>query len=544
MKKYAFCFCYQEVDKDDMIWEYFRPYGPKELIKLVSSEYMKDMLERASIEGKTFEEFVEKYGLHQKDYIVDISEMRNRENAMWINDEHDLMELSLWDYIADARAVSAPIRTENSTIINHLATRTLQARIYFDYVKILLSILVYLDDEEWNVRTIDAPDLPLSPEEVEHLDRIIQIVYNGLLDKKKRTDSEFEIYEKIKEETEYIRSERESNILAEIMSYLSGKKKSYKKERIQRMWEELVIRVCNASEYEFEYKVEYYILLKPVGVLKNALDANTRPAAVLAVMNSYRQRDDSLDIGGIVDKLITRQELVAKYDCDTLLKLEMIHKVSEEFNNTTIKDFLKGKVGKKIINKYSKDESGCFLLLFTQKEKYFSLSGIADEKSSTKSRCMEELAVYIMKNIFEVKGKLCSGNVRNQTFEYNWCYLDQDTIRYTEIINNKNNIKYISSPQTYGDDLKNRRINIGDNKIIGNTYGCCERKVLGHSNLPIVKIIYCRWAPCSKCAPAVYYLTNCNFFAYAKNFREWVENGCKSELKRYAVNKVAAYEIV
>ena len=87
-------------------------------------------------------------------------------------------------------------------------------------------------------------------------------------------------------------------------------------------------------------------------------------------------------------------------------------------------------------------------------------------------------------------------NPRNSGFYFDWCYLDDTSParRYTEILDNgsEDPSKYIPFYEEFRNDINNHSLN---NKEIGNTYGCCERKMLAFSGYQDVSEIYSRWLP-------------------------------------------------
>ena len=180
----------------------------------------------------------------------------------------------------------------------------------------------------------------------------------------------------------------------------------------------------------------------------------------------------------------------------------------------------KGEVVKELYNRYTSKGYGCFAILVTSKnKKYFALSGAYEvHDKQHKREQIEKLEKYIRQNA------LNNGNV-----PYVWAKLDDNTLRYTEILNktSKQTDKYFKFPIRYCND------SITDFNSIGITYGCCERKIFGYLKTETVKQIYSRWAPCWKCKPAVLVASPEKFYAFAKNFDEWKSRGKTMQLKNY-----------
>lgn len=199
-------------------------------------------------------------------------------------------------------------------------------------------------------------------------------------------------------------------------------------------------------------------------------------------------------------------------------------------NRSDVLDNLKGEVGKKLYDNYSNFEDGCFAILITStNKKYFALSGAYEiHNNEHKRKQIGKLAEYIKGNA-----------LRNSNVEYILASLNDDTLRYTEILDRKSAQvrKYIKFPHRYCND------SITDFNSIGITYGCCERKIFGYLTTETVKQIYSRWAPCWKCKPAVLAASPEKFYAFAKNFYEWESRGKTMQLKNYIITTPVTFLI-
>ncbi|GAU75826.1 hypothetical protein [Fusibacter sp. 3D3] len=129
-------------------------------------------------------------------------------------------------------------------------------------------------------------------------------------------------------------------------------------------------------------------------------------------------------------------------------------------------------------------------------------------------------------------------DVRNHHYDFNWAYLSGDTERYTKFLNDILSVEYIPSAIKLDDD--GEIVNWDSQKgSIGNTYACCERKMLSFIKNNNNKHFYIRWAPCEKCRPGLI-SNSCEISISALdiNFSSWVNSGRSNELKCYIVKQI------
>ena len=204
-----------------------------------------------------------------------------------------------------------------------------------------------------------------------------------------------------------------------------------------------------------------------------------------------------------------------------------------------IKSALKLKKDFNLVNKYSGKKQGCYtIFVLPNGEKYWALSG-TDSWDRNKRLQMEMLVKYIFDNTF---GWHHVTNIYTKNHGIRYCPIRKKTMRYTEVIEPDSNskIKYVDKKEKLGDDLKTRRIDKRKDdylRKIGLTYGCCERKIMSYLSDFNGITIYSRWAPCEKCMPAIFELGKYTYYAYAKNYMEWINGGKPMKLEKYTVEK-------
>ena len=179
MGKYAFQFEHklQNSKKGSTVIEYFVPYSQDELLTIISSRRLAAIIRRSKKRPVSFDRFVEKYNLQNEEYIANIDQSDFENNSsLWINDAENIYDLSMWDYLADAIAVTNAYRYhyENMDYVNTLADITMFSRIKFFYTRVILSLLVYIDDDENNDFYHSAPEKgPLPESSANILDSIL-----------------------------------------------------------------------------------------------------------------------------------------------------------------------------------------------------------------------------------------------------------------------------------------------------------------------------------------------------------------------------------
>lgn len=556
MGKYAFCFehkIFAGEDNNKTIKEYFIPYRPDILFKVVKNRILKQRLERARRLERTFDDFIEEHNLQNEDYIVRIPENGNIDNSWWINDEMSIDELSMWDYLADVRTVVDAVRfgRELTEQVNHTAEVTMISRLKFDHLKLIISILIYTDGPDFEpLNYNDEPPLDLGPETREQLIQIYRELKNP-----EYVDLDF-LRNLVQEYIDWSNDigdigiySRAYTLIKEIEVILEGMKKTYRIKdhnyyisRLKDMRNKFVKSLGVQYERRYNYIKKYVSLITENGlVVSEIVNVDFSDEGILE-MCLFEERMDK-NIPHILKNLV-------KYE---MQELSLIKDIGSNFNNfknftsrfnNDMKNIIGGEVGKTILEKYMSDGKGCFAILITNSnKKYFSLSG-REELNKNKVKQMETLAKYIMENVLNTG--MIINDVYLQNYNYNWSALNGNAISYTEILDYgfEQPEKYISSPEILSNDFNlSKNLNKDDLQKIGHTYGCCERKILGYLGSDSVREIYSRWAPCWRCRPAVLASMPCEFFAFAKNFDDWKLQNRSMQLKAYIVTQKTEYDV-
>lgn len=555
MRKYAFCFehkIFAGEDNNKIIKEYFIPYPPDILFEVVKNRILKQRLKKARDLSRTFDDFIEEHNLQNEDYIVRLPENGNIDNLWWLNDEMSIDELSMWDYLADARAVVDAVRfgRELPEQVNHTAEITMNSRLKFDHFKLIISILIYTDGPDFEPLDYNN-ELPLELES-ETKEQLIQI-YRALKNPKNVNIDNLKSLVQ-----EYIvRSNdigvigiysRAYNLIKEIEVILEGwtninklKDDNYYISRLKDMKNKFIKSLGEQYERRYKYIKKYVSLITENGlVVSEIVNVDFSDEGILK-MCLFEERMDN-NIPHILKNLVKYEMHEQSLIKDIGYNFNNFKNFASGFNNE-MKKIIYGEVGKKIYNKYMSDGKGCFAILITNSnKKYFSLSG-REELNKNKVKQMETLAKYIMENVLNTE--MIINDVYLQNYNYNWSALNGNAIRYTEIlVDGFEQPKYISSPEILSNDFNlSNKLNEDDLQKIGHTYGCCERKMLGYLGSDSVREIYSRWAPCWRCRPAVLTSMPCEFFAFAKNFEDWELQNRSMQLKAYIVTQKIEYDV-
>ena len=553
MEKYAFCFehkIFSDVGQKENITEYFRPYSPEVLLEIVKSNSLKERLNHAIHTEQTFENFIERYNLQDSQYVRRLNKDELQEHSLWINDENDLSEISQWDYLADAKLIIETIRFGKNLIEkpNYLAPLTMISRLQFEHLKLIISILVYTDFpdfEEWQIHTSPLPEL-----DSETRDLLLHLFRE--IDSEPYSDSEFiiDLCERYFQQEHSLSEKNNVTILIRQIyelynapsALLGSPEYKYHINRVKYLKKQFFSILGTKS-------LKRQVFIKNCLSLVNDNGKFVRKEKIVSmsdvqILEMCLGADSYYDFAGtLVEELITYplyEKIITDYI--SLPHASDFTKMTNSFNQNIGKVLL-GKVGHKIYDKYFSEGRGCFTILITaQNKKYFAFSG-REELNSQKYHQMEELAKYIMKNAFNITSPIT--DIYAHTYEYNWAYLNNNTPRYTTILTSSNALSgnYISTPQTLSNDIVNKTINRNDLDTIGNTYGCCERKILGHISGTGISEIYSRWAPCWKCRPAILAIQPCDYYAYADldSLKKGKDIGIT--LKKYTVTCTTTYGI-
>lgn len=181
---------------------------------------------------------------------------------------------------------------------------------------------------------------------------------------------------------------------------------------------------------------------------------------------------------------------------------------------------------KRKLDKWTKGGS-CIGIMETPTETFFALSGRNDYIGTVwngELSTLTEIQDIANKIIGEFPG-------------YKWARLTDNTRRFTEF-RLKREYPNLLGGGMYKELQNDWPLNGGmDIETIGSTYGCCERKMqAAHKNdYSDVKTIYCKFAPCDMCIPALAMESDVTIYALAKDYNEW--EGIRDNYKRAPLQK-------
>lgn len=545
MGEYAFCFKHNLFgdNESESFIEYFIPYVPEVLMEIVDDEEIREQL--ANPHWKSFDEFVEAHNLQKEaDYIQEIPD-----EGWWMNDENTIDELCAWDYLADAKAIIEAERAngESTEHINDVAEATMIGRLYFKHLKVFISILVYTDgpDPE-GVLNESEPPIDFGPGTKEKILEIHRIIRDIKLGEIPFDNFENSLKEYIKRIGDVGRGDEKREISDLIEKIIKELEKGFSVKSLKD-FENYNYKISALSkpenfcellgvQYEKRYtyiETYYRILLHyaPELYRYKCWSSYITDEELLTLcidkgeLNNFRYELNSSMVAEVVKRWIQSCSFLNNDDNYFRCLARRLQDCYNLFPNE-----LMGIVAKKLCEKYSSQNDGCFAILITStNKKYFALSGAYEiHNNEHKRKQIGKLAEYIKGNA-----------LRNSNVEYILASLNDNTLRYTEILDRKSaqDRKYIKFPRRYCND------SITDFNSIGITYGCCERKIFGYLTTETVKQIYSRWAPCWKCKPAVLAASPEKFYAFAKNFYEWESREKTMQLKNYIITTPVTFLI-
>lgn len=531
MSKYTIAFTYQPFSDSQSITEYFRPYTQDALLKIINNQTLRLHLKISKTKNIDFDTFVEKYNLQEHKYIRSTKDIPlGPDSPNWINDEDDVFESSLWDFLADAIAI-APMekfRFDNVSYLNKLATATYRSKVDFYNLKIILSLLIYIDggdnstEEPFpfdnncpNHLSKDANQLLL-----EFCQNVYTFITNANIDLENIISSRnqlawLQLPQKLKDSISYIFS---VIIAPDYIHFNKADQKKHKKFILNLL--EKLLQEFLPTYFERSNTLALLHTLKPgTRIRKRGHD----------ILTNLKCIDNSVYTS-------TKSDLINKIFSDNIsyfaINVKKIGQLSTQPSEISkLDDFISNcapKFGKENYHK----KNGCFAILNTSSgQHYFAFSSI---KELTNKEKMENLVNIVMENVFHLKNVY---DVSAHIYPYNWCRLcdTADIRRYTELLKHgsKDPTKYISPPETYVTDTSTTTTY--PTPIISNTYGCCERKLLAYSGYSQAIEIYSRWAPCWRCRPALIDAPSCRIYAFA-NIDEYKNNKhIDMSLKEYTI---------
>ena len=556
MGKYAFQFEHKirNSKKESKVKEYFIPYSQDELLTIISNKRLAALIRRSKKRPVSFDRFVEKYNLQSEEYIANINQSDFENNSpLWINDTENIYGLSMWDYLADAIAVTNAYQYhyEYMDFVNTLADITMLSRIKFFYTRVILSLLVYIDDDENNDFYHSAPEKGPLPESSANI--LNSILHN--LERARNGSDSINLIKKSRQYALELSSVRIRTIIIRTCDIILSSPQQENKDFtvyalvitncirdvkivLKGMYQEQLLTLCG-----------YETLTLHKAAPRNTTNRNTimpvlsQRLAYCMKKASYHSAKYNYISDTIRRELQTFQNIEETIDNSSLSPYSDIQKLRQHLTVDAPRWTQKA---------YGDNEQGtsCYALLITRSGKrYFALSGGVKELTSNCSSgkagqltALETLVKNIMENILADPAKhVVVQNPRNSGFYFDWCYLynNSPARRYTEILDNgsEDPSKYIPFYEEFRNDISNHSLN---NKETGNTYGCCERKMLAFSGYQDVAEIYSRWAPCWRCRPAILNIQSCDYYAFEP---APTQNKVSSQLKKYRVVPQTNYTV-
>lgn len=189
---------------------------------------------------------------------------------------------------------------------------------------------------------------------------------------------------------------------------------------------------------------------------------------------------------------------------------------------------------------YTADDCGCFCVVDNDDKIYYAFSG----DDSDKPKDFDKFSKLVKQNLDREFNReatqccisdetLCYG-VRDKEF---WAF--PKSLSYKDYRQECNRIRYCYS-KLCGSQLFSNTVQRMSNKYccsklcvsqlsnelsVGSLYGCCERKIFVNTKNQMPMEVHCRWAPCQRCAPAVYEEINRHshfeYIALAKGFNDF-----------------------
>ena len=556
MGKYAFQFEHKlrNSKEESTVKEYFIPYSQDELLTIISNRRLAALIRRSKNRPVSFDRFVEKYNLQSEEYIANINQSDFENNSpLWINDTENIYDLSMWDYLADAIAVTNAYQYhyEYMDFVNTLADITMLSRIKFFYTRVILSLLVYIDDDENNDFYHSAPEKGPLPESSAN-------ILNSILHNLERACNGSDSINLIRRSRQYALELSSDRIRTMIISTCDIILSSHRQENDDFTVYASVITNCIKDVKNVLKDIYQEQLLTLYGyetlTLHKAAPYNTTNRNTIMPVLSQRL--------AYCMKKASYHSAKYNYISDTIRReLQTFQNIEEAIDNSSLSSYsdiqklrqhLTVDAPRWTQKAYGDNEQGtsCYALLITRSGKrYFALSGGVKELTSNCSSgkagqltALETLVKNIMENILADPAKhVVVQNPRNSGFYFDWCYLyhNSPARRYTEILDNgsEDPSKYIPFYEEFQNDISNHSLN---NKEIGNTYGCCERKMLAFSGYQDVAEIYSRWAPCWRCRPAILNIQSCDYYAFEP---APTQNKVSSQLKKYRVVPQTNYTV-
>lgn len=312
-----------------------------------------------------------------------------------------------------------------------------------------------------------------------------------------------------------------------------------------------------------QFKIDFSILYRML-LNRNLFDVVERNReAFIDVLYNIAQR--SLDSDGDKEEFSKeriREQLDAGQTPNNIIKA-LIRKIyvtarsrlSQVYNLQFSSNYLQQVINavnascSKVRKKYEKRQ-GCFCVVDNEDKIYYAFSG----DDSDKPKDFDKFSKLVKQNLDREFNReatrccisdetLCYG-VRDKEF---WAF--PKSLSYKDYRQECNRIRYwyskLCNSQLFSNTAQRMSNKYCCSKLcvsqlsnelsVGSLYGCCERKIFVNTKNQMPMEVHCRWAPCQRCAPAVYEEINRHshfkYIALAKSFNDFDFNDFEKKVK-------------
>lgn len=295
-----------------------------------------------------------------------------------------------------------------------------------------------------------------------------------------------------------------------------------------------------------QFKVDFSILYR---MLSNKKLESSDNETIVKVLHGIAQR--SLDeekkkdftSRHIREQIETGKEQVAINNLISAIHETAKARLKYVYNLDTTDDILEIVIkavnnASRYVRKKYEDDKGCFCVVVNDGKKYFAFSGddSGEHKKSKINKALEKLEVGLKNaNMLGVNAERCY--ITDKTLSYG-IRTEHDFLPFPRPLSYK---KYMAR-FSYFDECNYRDKFYSKCCLLsivtdytGDLYSCCERKIFSFIKNQKPMEVHCRWAPCEKCAPAVYEEirkhSDFKFVALAKDFPDF-EKKLKKNIRK------------
>ena len=360
-------------NSDYPIAEYFVPYKPDVLQKIVKSKLVSEELDMVASEYGSFEEYAKSLE------ALDLNFESVEDESVWINDEYNLSENNMWDYLADVTLINDTVMQGNSDsgeALNMEALQTFASRIKYDFRRIAISIVIYTE------RYVHEDYVDFSDNEKTILTDIYRLIDRASKCKVHDIGEIDDIHEKFltgyhkftatsrNENLEFV-LEKADSIIKSMVSDIGQKEKIgyytktlniIKKEILKSSGEKVTLKkryIRFISNIAQAFNIETYDMPKDDSAIFEACIWKDKLTEI------YRHFFISLSQINTNDELVSTGsnnfESMTKRFTEEIAKIKSALKLNKDFN---------------LVNKYSGKKQGCYtIFVLPNGEKYWALSG-------------------------------------------------------------------------------------------------------------------------------------------------------------------------